>query len=305
MRGLRRRVKNGLWTSGSIMALLGSAGVAAVVFAADAPEATPFGRTGNKGEGATSEQQGTERLDRSIDPAGRTPISTPKQDAQITLGGSRPTLEGEVLKIFGEDYLIKDQSGAEVRLRVTKDTNTVCGVGAGGGGAQTMTGRQNPREHQEIPPTAAQQEIRGQHGQQQQQAPASSGSEAEKGQRIVQEQMGQGQKSQGHQQMSQSQQGQERDQGQSEGMSARQERLADQSGTQSPTTLGQHSGGDVAVGSGFQVGDQSGCDFKVGDKVKAEVSDLGTALLLKKLSERELRATPGLKMPGPDVVPDR
>jgi len=304
MRGLRRRVKNGLWISGSIMALVGSAGFAAAVFAADAPEPTPFGRTGNKGEGATSEQQATERLDRSIDPAGRGPVSTPKQDAQITLGGSRPTLEGEVLKIFGEDYLIKDQSGAEVRLRVTKDTNMICGAGAGGG-AQTVTGRQNPREHHEIPPTAAQQEIRGQHGQQQQQAQAQSGSEPEKGQRIVQEQMGQGQKSQGHQQMSQSQQGQQRAEGQSEGMSGRQERLADQSGTQSPTTLGPHSGGDVAVGSGFQVGEQSGCDFKVGDKVKAEVSDLGTALLLKRLSERELRGTSGLKMPGPDVVPDR
>ena len=219
MRGLRRRVKNGMWISGSIMALVGSAGFAAVVFAADAPEPTPFGRTGNQGEEATSEQQATERLDRSID-KGRTPISTPKQDAQITLGGSRPTFEGEVLKIFGEDYLIKDQSGAEVRVRVTKDTNMVCGAGAGGG-AQTATGRQNPREHHEIPPTAAQQEIRGQHGQQQQQAHAQSGSEPEKGQRIVQEQEGQGQQSEGHQQLSQSQQGQQRAQCQSEGMSAR------------------------------------------------------------------------------------
>jgi len=295
--------RNGLWMRGTIMALVGSLGLASAVFAAESTDPTPFGRTGNKGEAATSEEQATERLDRSIaPPPGHQPPSNTRQDAQITLGGSRPNVEGEVLKIFGEDYLIRDQTGSEVRLRVTKDTNLICGAGAGGGG-QMMTGRQNPREHHEIPPTAAMQEAQGQQGHQQgQQQARQGGSEPEKGQRIVQEQT---QRSQGQQQqqMAQSQQGQQRGQGQQEGFSARQERHADQSGTQSQTTLGPHSGGDVAVGSGFQIGEQSGCDFKVGDRVKAEVSDLGTALLLRKLSERERRGTSGSRMPGPDVVP--
>ncbi len=42
---------------------------------------------------------------------------------------------------------------------------------------------------------------------------------------------------------------------------------------------------DVARGSGFVVGGEGGCHFKAGDRVRVEASDMGTALLMKQLSE--------------------
>lgn len=42
---------------------------------------------------------------------------------------------------------------------------------------------------------------------------------------------------------------------------------------------------DVARGSGFIVGGEGGCRFEEGDRVRVEASDMGTALLIKQLSE--------------------
>ena len=41
---------------------------------------------------------------------------------------------------------------------------------------------------------------------------------------------------------------------------------------------------DVAKGSGFMIGGNEGCSFKVGDRVKVEPSDMGTATTLHLLA---------------------
>jgi len=289
--------------SGITLAVAGALGFQGVIFAADPPPPSDFGRVGNKGEAAESEKKTTDRLDRSIE-GPRTPLSTPSQDAQITLGGARPTVMGKVLKIQGEDYLVKDSSGSEVRFRVNKDTNMICGAGMAEGGDTMSTGRVTRQEHQEIPPTVHMQEqMSRQHGQQQSQHAQSSGQQQEQaGQQIVQEQLG-------GQSPSQSQQGQtgqaERQGAQgSQGMGEERQRIGDQSGTQSPTALGEHSGTDIARGSGFEVGPKSGCAFHVGDLVKAEVSDLGAALLVKRISEKDIDPSKAMGS-GPKILPEQ
>ncbi|MBA3753588.1 MAG: hypothetical protein H0X01_05510 [Nitrospira sp.] len=58
-------------------------------------------------------------------------------------------IAGTISKIEGDRYTVHGDSGKDVTLRVTKDTNVVC---AGGKGNQTSTGRETGKEHQEIPP---------------------------------------------------------------------------------------------------------------------------------------------------------
>ena len=77
-----------------------------------------FGRTGNQGQGFGEDQ--------TIKGSGKLPESTPQEDAQVTLGGARPYVIGEVLQVNGGDYTIRDQSGSEVRIRVNKDTRMEC-----------------------------------------------------------------------------------------------------------------------------------------------------------------------------------
>jgi len=49
------------------------------------------------------------------------------QDAQVTIGGAKASLSGEILKIDGEYYFVKDDdAGSEVRLLVNKDSNLDC-----------------------------------------------------------------------------------------------------------------------------------------------------------------------------------
>lgn len=64
------------------------------------------------------------------------------------------------------------------------------------------------------------------------------------------------------------------------------DRMGDQSGTQQRSAMGKDSGGDIARGSGFTIGSK-GCAFKTGDKVRAEVSDLGTVLFIRPLSDKD------------------
>ena len=240
--------KKQVMSIGAMLALAGSLG-SGVIFAAsdrqssgtgDQPSA--FGRAGNQGEGFSEEQ--TKK--------GRNPASTPRQDAQITLGGARPVVEGEVLNIQGDDYLIKDSSGSEVRLRINKDTNMDC-ASSGGQGATMSTGRQAD-DQGEIPPTPHMQERMTQ------QQPQQSGSQEQKGKEIVQ---------------------------QSQQSTTGGERVGDQSGTQSRSAMGKDSGGDIARGSGFTIGSKGGCAFKAGDQVRAEVSDLGTVLYIRYRSDQE------------------
>lgn len=124
-----------------------------------------------------------------------------EENAQVTMGGAKPLVSGEVLRIDGDNYFVRDQeSGEEVKLIVNMDTNLDCGTSAAAGSDTT----------------------------------------------------------------------------------ARTDRQQDQSGaaTERQQAQGQRSD-ETAMGSGFAVG---GCSFQQGDRVKAEVSDLGTVTTLKILS---------------------
>ena len=241
---------------GAMLALAGSLGTGVSSGAEDQRSSggsdnqpSAFGRVGNQGEGFSEDQ--------AIKGRGQRPESTPGQDAQITLGGARPVVEGPIVKVQGDDYIVRDSSGSEVRVRVNKDTNMDCGSSTGQ--AATMSTGRQADDQREIPPTAHMQESMGnQSGGQQ-----SGRSQEQIGKDVVQKQ---GKK-------------QEQNTG---------ERVGDQSGTQSKSAMGQDSGGDIARGSGFTIGQKGSCAFKTGDRVRAEVSDLGTVLYIKYLSEPEM-----------------
>jgi hypothetical protein len=313
---------------GAIVACAGFIG-AAGVWAAGDNKPSEFGRIGNKGEGF--EKQDT------IKGKGQNPESTINQDSQVTLGGARPVVEGRVVKVQGEDYLIRDASGSEVHLRVNKDTNMDCAAPSGQA-ASMSTGRHSD-DQAEIPPTSHMQETMGQ---QQGNKQIGRQKEEHKGKQILQQNQQRQAKGQGgsqssaeshagmpsgHQagsdehtsnldrnadlgkgtlgphegQTAQSRQysaqgehgqaGEQMEQAQHGGQQAEMsgERIGDQSGTQTRSTMGKDSGGDIARGSGFTIGSKGGCQFKAGDKVKAEVSDLGTVLSIKQISDRNPR----------------
>jgi hypothetical protein len=48
-------------------------------------------------------------------------------------------------------------------------------------------------------------------------------------------------------------------------------------------TTDQSANKDVARGSGFAVGGSGGCQFKAGDRVRVEASDMGTITTIKRL----------------------
>jgi len=53
------------------------------------------------------------------------------KDEQVTLSGAKQAVRGEVLKIEGNDYVIKDGHGNEVRLAINKNTRMFCGAREG------------------------------------------------------------------------------------------------------------------------------------------------------------------------------
>jgi hypothetical protein len=53
------------------------------------------------------------------------------KDDQVTLGGAKQAVRGEVLKVDGENYVIKDGHGNEVRLAVNQNTRKFCGAQTG------------------------------------------------------------------------------------------------------------------------------------------------------------------------------
>jgi hypothetical protein len=61
--------------------------------------------------------------------AGTGPGSTERivKDEQISLGGAKQAVRGEVLRLEGENYVIKDGHGNEVRLAVNPNTRMFCG----------------------------------------------------------------------------------------------------------------------------------------------------------------------------------
>jgi hypothetical protein len=237
---------------GAMLAFAGSLGAEPSFSAGDTRasgsgnnEPSAFGRSGNQGEGFSEDQ--------TIKGKGRNPDSTLREQSQITLGGARPVVEGQILNIQGDDYVIQDVSGSEVRVRVNKDTDVDC-AGGSGQGTSMSTGR-HADEQGEIPPTSHMKERMDQ------QQSSQSKSQEQQGRDIVRQ--GKSQES---------------------GMSG--DRMGDQSGTQQRSAMGKDSGGDIARGSGFTIGSK-GCAFKTGDKVRAEVSDLGTVLFIRALTEKE------------------
>jgi uncharacterized protein YdeI (BOF family) len=56
------------------------------------------------------------------------------KDAQVTMGGAKQAVRGEVLQIDGDNYLIKDGHGNEIRLVVNQNTRILCGPEMTGSG---------------------------------------------------------------------------------------------------------------------------------------------------------------------------
>jgi hypothetical protein len=146
---------------------------------------------------------------------------TTEQSSQMTLGGAKYVVTGEVLKVDGKYFFVKDaESGDEVRLVVNNDTHIICATSAGGEKASIGKGTE------------------------------------------------QGQHDASKQQMAQ---GQRKD--------------------------------ETAAGSGFQMGSGSDC-FKAGDKVKAEVSDMGTVTTLRYAAEEKASETAKLRPAEGEGIPD-
>jgi hypothetical protein len=53
------------------------------------------------------------------------------KDDQVTLGGAKQAVRGEVLRVEAENYVIKDGHGNEVRLAVNQNTRMFCGSQTG------------------------------------------------------------------------------------------------------------------------------------------------------------------------------
>ena len=155
------------------------------------------------------------------------------------------TIIGKIVQIQGEEYSIQGEQGQNVKLRLTKDANIVC---PGREGAKMSTGRENQSEQKEIPISpAAEQEMKSHD-------PAKS------------------------QEQSQALNDPNQQQAQNQMAAPREDpsNLKDVVGS-----TDEAANQDKARGSGFMVGGSGGCQFKVGDHVKVEASDIGTITTIK------------------------
>jgi hypothetical protein len=91
-------------------------------------------------QGETSDEKGQQGLG----------LTDGSQSPNIILGGPDIVL-GQIVKIQGEQFSVKGDRGQEISLLVTKDTNKICGEGAG---TNVSTGQDSANEQQEIPPTS-------------------------------------------------------------------------------------------------------------------------------------------------------
>jgi hypothetical protein len=178
--------------------------------------------------------------------------------------GGPDIVTGRITQIEGERYAVSGDRGQEINLRVTKDTNLVC---AAGSEAHLATGRENPREQHEIAPTVFME--RQTAGVRHEGNPALAGGH-EGQQRVISEQE---MTQQIYQDMNPEEPG---------------------SLTRDPATLFDQVGStdskaneDVAQGSGFVVGGKDGCRFQIGDEVRVEASDMGTATTLRQFARAE------------------
>jgi len=168
--------------------------------------------------------------------------------SDVILGGPE-AIVGQIEQIQGDEYAIKGDKGQTMTLRLTKDTNMVC---AGGEGAKMSTGRQEMKEQKEIPISPA-----------------------------TESQMKSHDASKAHQEM-QALNDPNRQQ------SEHQMPAPSKDPSQLKEVVGstdQSANKDVARGSGFAVGGSSGCQFKAGDRVRVEASDMGTITTIKRMEQ--------------------
>ena len=174
--------------------------------------------------------------------------------SSVILGGPEIII-GQIEQVQGDEYSIKGNKGQSMKLRVTKDTNMVC---AGGEGANMSTGRQDMKEAQEIPIS-----------------PATEGQMKSHDPSKAQEQI-QALNDPNRQQAEHQMPAPSKDPSQ----------LKDVVGS-----TDQSANKDVARGSGFTVGGSGGCQFKAGDRVRVEASDMGTITTIKAMDQQTSGST--------------
>jgi hypothetical protein len=184
-------------------------------------------------KGETSDEKGQQGLG----------LGSESHSSNVVMGGP-DIVVGKITKIQGEQFSIKGDRGQEISLRVTKDTNKVCGEGQG---TKVSTGQESAKEHQEIPPTP-----------------------------FMEKQAGKGGKVLSEQEMMQQlhDDGTQKEVG---ALSKDPSKLKDVVGT-----TDMKAKEDVAKGSAFVVGGVN-CKFKEGDQVRIEASDMGTVTTIKQL----------------------
>jgi len=214
------------------------------------PGETSSGMSGQSATGGQSgDQQGLEkqRRDQGIGTSGDLPMqdkgmrpenppadpskSGRVKDEQVMMGSAIPMVKGEVLRVEGDKYTVKDQTGSEVSLTVNQNTRMDCGQGAG-----SLSGFQ-PRE-----------------------------------QTATDRPLGQGDQRQARGEQKQSQEGKLQDLS----------RTNEQPGSDVGKAIKPGESPDLSASSGSQ----AACAFKAGDKIEAEVSDMGAATMIKKVSDK-------------------
>lgn len=176
--------------------------------------------------------------------------------SNVILGGPE-TIVGQIVQIQGEEYSIKGDKGQSVKLRLTKDTNLVC---TGGEGATMSTGRQDAKERKEIPISPATESEMKHHD------PSKA------------DQQMQALNDPNRQQAEHQMPAPSKDPSQ----------LKDVVGS-----TDQSANKDVARGSGFAIGGSGGCQFKAGDRVRVEASDMGTITTIKSIDQQSGSAVAG------------
>jgi hypothetical protein len=172
--------------------------------------------------------------------------------SNVILGGPE-IITGVIEQVNGEEYAVKGDKGQSMKLRLTKDTNVVC---PGGEGAKMSTGRQDMKERKEIPISPGAEKEMKSHD------PSKA-----------QEQM-QALNDPNRQQAEHEMRAPSKDPSQLKDVVGSTDQAANQ---------------DIARGSGFAVGGSQGCQFKAGDRVRIEASDMGTITTIKSLDEQGSR----------------
>jgi hypothetical protein len=170
------------------------------------------------------------------------------QSSNVIMGGP-DIIVGQISHIQGDRYSILGDRGQEVSLRVTKDTNIVCATATGN---KFSTGQETDREHKEIAPTPFMEKQGGK----------SSQTDPTRAHEAMTEQI--------QKDINPNAPG---------ALSKDPTTLLDKVGSTDPK-----ANEDVAKGSGFVVGGKEGCQFKVGDQVRVEASDMGTATTISQLT---------------------